>query len=800
MVGKGQSLSGAVRNWLRFKGLAAKIYIAFLLAAVIPTSVAGIVGIFYSLDTLKRETLHHLEQEAVSRARAITSFFEQLSSELRYLRASTSLTELAAAENGSGERNQDLRARIERDFTAFARAYPYIYQIRYLNRTGKEIIRVNRRGEDIHVVPAGELQDKSGRYYVRDILALGPSDIYISPLDLNVERGQAELPKRPVIRFGTPVVAGGAVRGVLIINLHAGIIFDQLRSMAQARAGKVFLFSRSRFYLSRSSDPESHSDFEMKPVDELASTFSRPLLRRVLDGEAGTAEQGDWIIAFAPIKIKSLASKQGLRSMGWAVVQAYPRSELFEAVFSLYILYGVLAFSLVVTAAAGFLLSGYLLRPLILLSEETEKIARGNFSSRVEITGHDEIADLGARFNQMTEKLEASYASLNRQKDNLEIKVKARTAALERERLSLATVIQNTADGILYVSRSGEIELANAASIQLLDAKSGSLVGEFVGRYWTGWDNLAGEPAFHEPRRISYRSGDKTLALNLAPVLRDDAIQGYIFVIRDVSEDLRLQDERRELDRQIFQMEKMTALGELAMGLAHEIGNPLAGMKAVVQALIEEAEEVGRTHTYLKRVENEIDRLSTFLRTFHGFAAPQEMHPAPCHLEEVLEDVLLWTRKEANLKGIVVEYTHGPKDAPVLWADPNQLKQVILNLVMNAIHAIGKEGRIIISLDDAVAGRSQPGSKPRACFRVKDTGPGIPQDILPRIFDPFFTTRPNGTGLGLAIVRKIAEQHGAEITALSSKSGGACFELKWPIAEDAGRDADNPSMRLMRSA
>jgi signal transduction histidine kinase len=799
-MAKGESLSGTVRDWIRFKGLASRIYVAFLLAAVIPTSVAGIVGIFYSLDTLKRETLHHLKQEAVGRAGAMTNFFEQLTSELRYLRASTSLTELAAAGSGPRERNQDLHARIERDFTAFARAYPYIYQVRYLNQAGKEVIRVDRRGEDVHVVPAVELQDKSGRYYVRDTLAVGPSDIYVSPLDLNIEYGQPEFPKRPVVRFGTPVVAGGAVRGILVINLHAGVILDHLRFMAEARAGKVFLFNRSRFYISRSSDAEAYSNFEMKPVDELASTFSRSLLRRILDGEAGTAEQGDWIIAFAPIKVNSLPSKQSPRSKEWAVVQAYPRSELFEAVFSLYILYGVLAVSLLVTAAAGFLLSGYLLRPLTLLSDETEEIARGNFSSRVVITGHDEIVGLGVRFNQMAEKLEASYDSLHRQKENLEIEVRARTAALERERMSLATVIQNTADGILYVKRSGEIELANAAATRLLDADVDDLVGEFVGSYWTGWENLAGEPVFHDPRLISYRSGDKTFSLNLAPVLRDDAIQGYIFVIRDVSEERRLQDERRELDRQIFQMEKMTAMGELAMGLAHEIGNPLAGMKAVVQALLEEMEEVDRTHTYLKRVENEIDRLSAFLHTFHGFSAPQEMHPAACELEEVLEDVLLWTREEANLKDIEVEYAPGAKDVPVLWADPNQLKQVILNLVMNAIHAIGSEGRIIISLDNAVAERNQPGTKPRAIFRVEDTGPGIPQDILPRIFDRFFTTRPNGTGLGLAMARKITEQHGADITAESSKWGGACFEVKWPIAEDAGRDADDPSMPLMRTA
>lgn len=792
------SLWDTVRHRLQFKGVAAKIYIAFLLAAAIPTTVAGLVGIVYSLDTLKQETLLHLEQEAVSRAGAMNSFFEQLSSELRYLRASSSLKELAAAGNGSRNQSSELHARIDRDFAAFARAYPYIYQIRYLNTDGREVIRVDRRGEGVHLVPESELQDKSHRDYVRETLALDPGGIYVSPLDLNIEHGQPEFPERPVIRLGTPVVADGTVRGLLIINLHALVILDHVRSMAEARAGTVYLLSRRGLYLSRSPNSVPHRAFEMKPVEELAATFSRPLLNRVLEGEAGTAEQGDSIIAFAPINVKSLPANEGTRSMEWAVVLAYPRSELFQAIFSLYILYGVLTVSLLVTAAAGFLLSRYLLKPLTLLREETEEIARGNFLSRVEIKGRDEIADLGARFNQMAEKLERSYASLRNQKDNLEIEVQTRTAALERERMRLATVIQSTADGILYVSRDGVINLANAAAIRLLAAEGGELVGNPVGRYWPGWGKLASEPVFHDPRLISFQSKAKALALNLAPVIRDDTIQGYIIVIRDVSEERRLHDERRELDRQVFQTEKMTAMGELAMGLAHEIGNPLAGMKAVVQALLEDNENVDRTHMYLNRVENEIDRLSTFLRTFRGFSAPQEMHPVSCHLEDVLEDVLLWTRKEAESKGIVIECVQSATEAPALWADPNQLKQLLLNLVMNAIHAIGKRGRIKIGMCDGIASQDSVANVPEARFCVEDTGPGIPPKILPHIFDRFFTTRPDGTGLGLAVVRKIALQHGANIKVDASYEGGARFEFNWPVAEDARVATEKPVVPIAK--
>ena len=247
----------------------------------------------------------------------------------------------------------------------------------------------------------------------------------------------------------------------------------------------------------------------------------------------------------------------------------------------------------------------------------------------------------------------------------------------------------------------------------------------------------------------------------------------------------REQESRRELDRQMFQTEKMTAMGELAMGLAHEIGNPLAGMKAVVQMLGEE-EIAPQVREYLGRVHAEIDRLSAFLRTFHGFAAPQETHPVACRLRDALDDVLLWTRKEARARSVTIDYAGCCSQVPDLWADSGQLKQVLLNLVINAAQAMPQGGKIEIGM--CVRDADLSGAVPRTRFCVSDTGPGIAPEVLPRIFDPFFTTRADGSGLGLAVVKKIAMQHGADILVHSGRGKGTRFELIWPVAP-AERDA-----------
>ena len=247
---------------------------------------------------------------------------------------------------------------------------------------------------------------------------------------------------------------------------------------------------------------------------------------------------------------------------------------------------------------------------------------------------------------------------------------------------------------------------------------------------------------------------------------------GFIVVARDVSREREIQDERRELDRQMFQMEKLTTLGELAMGLAHEIGNPLAGMKAVAQAMQYEEDIPPGLIEALKRMEAEVDRLSGFLRSFHGFAAPQAILPEPCGLGLILDDVLFWTRKDAKSRDIAFELA-GIDSVPPLSADPHQLKQVFLNLLMNAVHAMPNGGTVTVNAEK---------DGKFACIRVCDTGIGMSAEVLQRIFEPFYTTRREGTGLGLAIVRKIVEQHGGSIETSSTLGHGTCFTMSWPLA------------------
>jgi signal transduction histidine kinase len=752
-------------NFSALGGLSRRIYAAFLIAAVIPTALAGAIGVYLSLQALKNETLRNLDQEVTVRSQGVGRFFDQLSSELLYLANTRGLVDvLAAKQSKDAQLLQLATTRLERDYAALASLYPHIYQIRLITADGQEWVRVDRKPDGVYVVPRESLQPKGDRYYFRDAMDVRVGQIYVSPLDLNVEFGKIEKPERPVIRVATPVATpnGGKV-GVLIINLHADILLEQIQQMANARQGTAYLLDNQGHYVSRSAGGEAGA-FSLEPVENLNNFFPPGIARNLTQGTSSPSVGDGWIVAHAPIDYAPEAIAENSKGK-WRIALAYPERELFNAVVNLYLLYVVLFVALVVTAIGGYALSRRLLRPLEDLSKESDAIASGDFSRRVSVIGNDEITALGEKFNSMASRLEASSQAINAHRDRLEEDVRARTRELEQERTSLEAVIEHTADGILAIDHNGVIQLLNQAAIHLLGGTT-SLPGVSIKKFWPHWPDIARD-AVGGALRCDVQLPEQVISLAVTPTTA-----GFIVVARDVSGERKVQDERRELDRQMFQMEKLTTLGELAMGLAHEVGNPLAGMKAVAQAMQYEDDIPPGLVEALKRMEAEIDRLSGFLRSFHGFAAPQAILRESCQLGQVLDDVLFWTRKDAKSFGISFELA-GIDSVPPLSADPHQLKQVFLNLFMNAIHAMPNGGTVTVNAKrDANF----------AIVRVADTGVGMEEEVLSRIFEPFYTTRREGTGLGLAIVGKIVEQHGGSIEATSKPGHGTCFTLKWPLA------------------
>ncbi len=226
--------------------------------------------------------------------------------------------------------------------------------------------------------------------------------------------------------------------------------------------------------------------------------------------------------------------------------------------------------------------------------------------------------------------------------------------------------------------------------------------------------------------------------------------------------------------------EKQQLLARLLSRLAHEIRNPLSSLAIHVQLL---EEDVGQAAPALKAqtvgrfeiIRSELQRLENLMRQFLNLAGPSSADFQTVSVPDVVRYVCDLLRPEAAARGIelVLELGEAP---PPMTADPAQLKQAVINLVINAIQAVARPGRIEVSV------RADP--KADSCaIRVSDNGPGVPGEKRAAIFEPFFTTKSGGSGLGLWIVLQIATAHGGTVTVDDRPDGGAAFTLQLPLAK-----------------
>jgi CheY-like chemotaxis protein/two-component sensor histidine kinase len=236
-----------------------------------------------------------------------------------------------------------------------------------------------------------------------------------------------------------------------------------------------------------------------------------------------------------------------------------------------------------------------------------------------------------------------------------------------------------------------------------------------------------------------------------------------------------------EFQSKLLQTEKMAALGRMVSGIAHELNNPLTAIMGYAQLLLSHGLRQDQL-VEARRVFQEAERASRIVKNLLYFAREKNPERTCVNLNEIVERALALRSYELRVQNNAVECDLAP-NLPQTLADPHQLQQAVLNLVMNAEQALVlSRGKGTISI------RTRTKSEKRIALEIADDGPGVPKEIAPRIFEPFFTTKPPGigTGLGLSIVYGIVQQHDGEVT-LENSAGGARFVIDLPVV--AGQDA-----------
>jgi two-component system, NtrC family, sensor kinase len=346
-------------------------------------------------------------------------------------------------------------------------------------------------------------------------------------------------------------------------------------------------------------------------------------------------------------------------------------------------------------------------------------------------------------------------------------------------------VVDAISPALCVVDRSGAIRRANRAFADLVNAPPASLIGRpwqaFIPPEWSTELQRALDQQ-GAGREVELRTGEHTYAVTAVPISSTDR-SAIVLLFDD-------QTERRRLQDQLIQSEKMSAIGQLIAGIAHDLNNPLASVVGFADFLTEVPNIPATIREPLTVVREEAERASSIVRNLLGFARKQDHQRRPTALKPLLDATFVLLRNQLMAQRVEAQIEIEP-DLPMPDVDPNQIQQVFVNLINNAAQAIastGRPGTILIRARRWLDG---------VAIDVIDDGPGMSDTLAAQVFEPFFTTKAEGegTGLGLSISQGIVKEHGGRIMLSSEEGNGSTFTVQLPLSTRAAAPATDVGAR-----
>ncbi|MBZ0156128.1 MAG: cache domain-containing protein [Alphaproteobacteria bacterium] len=450
--------------------------------------------------------------------------------------------------------------------------------------------------------------------------------------------------------------------------------------------------------------------------------ISFDLEKRIIEGKANNF--GRYIAPSGEDKIIAF-STMGIGDLSWIIAVSAPFSEVTHATRQSMKLYSLLILSIFLTTSLVSTL-------LIVFNRKRIK------------------AEEVAHRKQELEK----YALA------LENKVAERTIELAEEKEKLDTIVSAIGSGIVLVDRSGIIQWTN----QVMKEMAGmDITGKYCEEVCADC-TISGAFVENniETALISNLFGkkDKYYQVTTAPIRGTDGTShGYIRLVQDVTE-------MKKMEEQIINSEKLASIGRLAAGIAHEIGNPMTSIFSFVQILREMEDDEFKKES-LETIYFHINRISKILKQLSGFSKMPVGEEKSCRINEIIEASLNLIQYDKKAKDVVI-IKELDSSLPEITVDGNQLSQVFVNLILNAMDAMQEGGTL------TVRSMAKDGD---LVIQFEDTGTGIPAEDLSKIFDPFFTTKEKGTGLGLAVSYNIIKKMNGTLSVESEPGGGTTFTI-----------------------
>ncbi len=353
----------------------------------------------------------------------------------------------------------------------------------------------------------------------------------------------------------------------------------------------------------------------------------------------------------------------------------------------------------------------------------------------------------------------------------------------------LFTAVEQSPSVVVITDTKGDIEYVNPKFTELTEyraeeiigknsriLKSGELSSEVYKQLWNKITSGAEwQCEFHNRKK----SGELYWELASISAIRDSKgnITHFIKVAEDITKRKMAEAELTKARDELLHSEKLSAIGKLSASIAHEFNNPICGIKNVLDTIKERyvCENIDEEEEELVKIAiNECDRISNLINNLKDFYRPSSAISSMVNIHEIIDEIALLSKKKLHERKVLLE-KHYDADIPLIKVVPDQIEQVILNLIQNAEESIPeKGGRIVITTEH---------DNTNVIIHISDTGCGIPQQYIGSIFEPFFSTKPEvkGTGLGLSVCHGIIKNHGGDLKAESREGNGTTFSVTIPV-------------------
>ncbi len=724
----------------QMKWITLKQYLIVVLPMI--ALLAGVTFLTYNSETSnERAVIEEKETDTLALIEiSIDSHFESVVSDLLYLSGYNQLISLL---DGSETASKEA---VARDFLLYSQKKKLYDQIRFLDESGMEIVRVNFNNGRPEIMPEEKLQFKGKRYYFKDTFTLKQGEIFVSPLDLNIEKGEIETPLKPMVRFGTPVFdSKGKKRGIVLFNLFASKIINNIKMLADNSLGQIMFLNSEGYYF---IGPKANDEWAFMYKDRKDRTFKNAFFNawhQISNNKSGQFITVDGLFTFTTIYPISGTYKSSAGS-GMPFEPGAGQLEGREYYWKL------------VTRVSPVILNARLkniLKNLLMLDAVLLIIIL--FSSWI-------FVKTRIKRKEAEEELYKSNEHL------LELNRNLSSAANE-----IKSLMENIVSDGTFKARFENKSLVKCWEVNSCPAKTCKSYGlESNLRCW----EVVGTFCKGEVQGIFAKKLKNCRKCEVYQSARNNSINAMGETFNEMI--VMLEERQMELNDARIEAENSNSLkSEFLANMSHEIRTPMNGVIGMAE-LLKDTELTNSQREYLDMLKTSADSLMSIINDILDIsrieAGKLNFEYIDFNLRNTIAETLNPIAVSAHKKDIEQSYNVSPDVPNIILGDPGRLRQILINLLGNAIK-FTESGEIVVSVEV----ESQTEDEVSLRFAVSDTGIGIAEDKKEYIFDTFTqadssTTRKyGGTGLGLSIASGLVEMVKGKLWVESEVGKGSTF-------------------------